>query len=121
MFQRLDRFGAQPITDAKPQKPSRIAKTAQVDGPGRNRAKAAVYAVAQTHLGPAASLAGLNRGAAHRSKGTEHTTIPFQRAKHHTAALALVKELAGIRRHQLTLGMLALRTGKVGLQHDAHQ
>ncbi len=47
----------------------------------------------------------LHRRAAHRSVGAKHAAIPRLRTQDHCARLALIKKLARVGRHQLTLGV----------------
>src|SRR6516225_1295367 len=59
----------------------------------------------------AARLLLLNRWAGNRPVGTEHAAISGLRTQQRTAAAALIKELAGVRWHDLGLCRAAVRTG----------
>jgi hypothetical protein len=58
----------------------------------------------------------LNRRAWHGAVRAEHATIAGEGPQPHAAALAIVKEPAGIRRHLLDGLMTALRAGQRGLK-----
>ena len=61
-----------------------------------------------------AALRQLHRGARHRAVGTEHATIARQGLERLPAALASVKEAAGIDRHLLGRSMPTPRAGEYG-------
>ena len=72
-----------------------IVRAADVDSPG----------------GLGAAIAGLNGWARHRSVGAEDAAVAGLRLEPAAAGLAVVEELAGVRRHLLCLAMAAAGAG----------
>lgn len=62
----------------------------------------------------------LNRRAGQRAVGAEHAAIARLGPQHRLAALAVVKELAGVRRHRLRFLVPAARAGQRRVQLDGH-
>jgi hypothetical protein len=68
----------------------------------------------------AASTFNLDRRARHRSIRAEHAAVAGLWAQKVSAALAFIKEPAGVRRHLLDLMVTTMRAGNLGMKFGLH-